>query len=197
MKKTALCIFLLSMASLFLAACGGRQDQDTGKAQPRTEESGTADEADTPGETADIVTAGSLPDELAEIPDGYYGEAARQGTLANLYYDTYESMTYEEGTTTLTKRAVVYLPYGYSEDQSYNVFYLMHGGWSDETTYLGTPDSPAPFKNVLDHVMAAGAMAPMIVVCPTYNNTSSQDSGIHSGEYALQYFYNGMCWIWK
>ncbi len=37
MKKTALCIFLLSMASLFLVACsGGRQDQDTGKAQPRS-----------------------------------------------------------------------------------------------------------------------------------------------------------------
>lgn len=24
-----------------------------------------------------------------------------------------------------------------------------------------------------------------------------QEGGTHSGEYALQYFYNGMCWIWK
>ncbi|HJA44124.1 hypothetical protein [Lachnoclostridium sp. An118] len=24
-----------------------------------------------------------------------------------------------------------------------------------------------------------------------------REGGIHSGEYALQYFYNGMCWIWK
>ncbi len=26
-------------------------------------------------------------------------------------------------------RAIVYLPYEYSEDKQYNVFYLMHGGW--------------------------------------------------------------------
>lgn len=24
-----------------------------------------------------------------------------------------------------------------------------------------------------------------------------REGGTHSGEYALQYFYNGMCWIWK
>ena len=46
----------------------------------------------------------------------------------------------------------------------------------DETTYLGTPENPSAFKNVLDNAMAGGDMEPMIVVCPTYNNTSSSDS---------------------
>lgn len=76
----------------------------------------------------------------------------------------------------LNKRAVVYLPHGYNPQQKYNVFYLMHGGWSDETTYLGTPTTPHPFKNVLDNAIADGKIAPLIVVCPTYNNLSDQDS---------------------
>lgn len=52
----------------------------------------------------------------------------------------------------------------------------MHGGWSDETTYLGTPSNPHPLKNILDNAIAEGRITPMIVVCPTYNNLSDQDS---------------------
>lgn len=80
----------------------------------------------------------------------------------------------------LHKRAIVYLPYGYSEEERYNVFYLMHGGWSDETTYLGTPGHPNDFKNVLDNGIADGKILPMIVVCPTYNNESESDSSDYS-----------------
>ena len=56
---------------------------------------------------------------------------------------------------------------------------------------------------------------PFIVVCPTYNNESESDSssynnekggnlyfleqegGTHNGDYAMEYFYNGLCWIWQ
>lgn len=107
-------------------------------------------------------------------------ESEYPGTLVELEYDTYESMTYEEQETVLRKRAIVYLPYGYSEDTQYNVFYLMHGGWSDETTYLGTPEHPNVFKNILDNGIAEGKILPMIVVCPTYNNESDTDSSDYS-----------------
>lgn len=107
-------------------------------------------------------------------------ESEYPGTLVELGYDTYESMTYEEQETVLRKRAIVYLPYGYSEDTQYNVFYLMHGGWSDETTYLGTPEHPNVFKNILDNGIAEGKILPMIVVCPTYNNESDTDSSDYS-----------------
>ncbi len=56
----------------------------------------------------------------------------------------------------------------------------MHGGWSDETVYLGTPGNPQRMKNVLDHGIQSGEIQPMIVVCPTYNNTSPEDSGNYS-----------------
>lgn len=128
----------------------------------------------------EIVTDGRFPEELALIPQGYFTEAEKQGTLVELSYDTFESMTYAQESTVLHKRAIVYLPYGYSEDMQYNVFYLMHGGWSDETAYLGTPDDPSGFKNVLDHGMEEGKIQQMIVVCPTYNNESGQDSWDYS-----------------
>ena len=91
--------------------------------------------------------SGAIPQELSEIPSGYYAEAGERGTLVELYYDTYESFSYEEGTQPLKKRAIVYLPYGYSEEENYNIVYMMHGGWSNETTTLGTPSAPSAFKN--------------------------------------------------
>lgn len=122
----------------------------------------------------------SFPEMLAEIPDRYWQEAEQKGTLEDLYYDTYESFSYEEKSQKLQKHAIVYLPYGYDESKKYPVFYLMHGGWSNETVYLGSTNSPARMKNVLDNGLADGEIAPMIVVCPTYNNTSPEDSGSYS-----------------
>lgn len=155
------------------SAPAGEERLDKEEASDQTEEAVT----ETEGET---VTRGALPEELAEIPQDYFSQSDQQGTLVKLEYDTYESMTYEEQEQVLYKRAIVYLPYGYSEDTQYNVFYLMHGGWSNETTYLGTPDQPAEFKNVLDNGIADGKIQPIIVVCPTYNNESESDSSDYS-----------------
>ena len=127
-----------------------------------------------------VVTGASLPEELAQIPKEYLEPLDQPGTLTELEYDTYESTTYEEQGQVLHKRAIVYLPYGYSEEKTYNVFYLMHGGWSNETTYLGTPDHPNEFKNILDNGIADGKIREMIVICPTYNNTSGEDSSDYS-----------------
>ncbi|HIR12788.1 MAG TPA: hypothetical protein IAB31_02550 [Candidatus Choladousia intestinavium] len=128
----------------------------------------------------EAVTNAEFPGELAKIPEDYFTPSDSPGTLVELEYDTYEAMSYEEESQVLHKRAIVYLPYGYSDEVQYNVFYLMHGGWSDETTYLGTPEAPAEFKNVLDHGIADGKIQPMIVVSPTYNNESDRDSWDYS-----------------
>ena len=133
-------------------------------------------------ENAPVQTAesGTIPAELQSIPDGYRTPAKQQGKLEKLTYDTWESFTYAEHTQRLTKEAWVYLPYGYDDTKPYNVFYLSHGGWSDETTLMGTADDPGSFKNVIDHAIQDGKMQPMILVMPTYNNTSPQDSGNYS-----------------
>lgn len=118
--------------------------------------------------------------QLEYIPDGYEQPAEHQGTLEKLEYQTYESFTYEAHSEKLTKTAWVYIPYGYSENEKYNVFYLSHGGWSNETTIMGTPDAPHAFKHIMDHAIEDGKIKPLIIVLPTYNNLSPEDSGDYS-----------------
>ena len=156
---------VLSLAVL-LSGCGNRTS------------SGGAGSAET--ETIPSSVPVSVPAAIREIPDGYSNAAAEQGTLTDLYYETWESFSYEEHSQPLQKHAVVYLPAGYNESQKYNIFYLMHGGWGNETTTLGSPDAPSPFKNVIDNAIANGDMQPLIIVCPTYNNTSPEDSASFS-----------------
>ena len=150
--------------------------------KPTEEPSPTKKPEDDNGNTG-VAENEKIPKKLQEIPADYYTEADRQGSLVELNYETYESRTYEQKSRKLNKRAIVYLPYGYSENERYNVFYLMHGGWSNETTWLGTPERPGTFKNVIDHAVSDGKMKPFIIVCPTYNNESPSDSG----DYALAY----------
>lgn len=180
MHKIEKCILIAAMVPFLLTACE-KDPSDTGITVENDAEEKEGWEMDREQEqNNEPVTEGSLPEELEEIPQEYSLEADQQGTLENLYYETYESRTYDQKSEILTKRAVVYLPYGYTEDENYNVFYLMHGGWSDETTYLGTPEHPAVFKNILDNAMEDGRIEPMIIVCPTYNNESPSDSDNYS-----------------
>lgn len=127
-----------------------------------------------------VSACGTVPDELEYIPDGYENPATQQGTLNKLTYDTWESFSYEQKSNKITKGAWVYLPYGYTDEEEYNVFYLSHGGWSNETTLMGTDDNPKSFKNVIDNAIQDGNIKPLIIVLPTYNNTSENDSSDYS-----------------
>lgn len=138
------------------------------------------DENGMSGENQMSYKNGVIPQELETIPEEYFEEADRQGTIEQLNYETYEAFSYYEKNQKLSKTAYVYLPYGYDKSNQYDVFYLMHGGWSNETNYLGTTDEPHDFKNILDHAIEDGKIEPLIVVCPTYNNTSGEDSGDYS-----------------
>lgn len=178
-------IWIPALVAVLCTACSGRQAEteyrDGTVISTETESADTVNEETTVSEE-DVVSmdeqtnCGRIPKELAQIPEEYFKTASEQGTVERLQYQTWESMSYEDRTMQLMKTAYVYLPYGYSEEQQYNVLYLMHGGWSNETTYLGTPENPHELKNILDHAIQDKIMAPVIVVCPTYNNTSVEDS---------------------
>jgi acetyl esterase/lipase len=166
-KYLALCIVL------YFAACGSSAETPKGAAK---EEKGS------PGAVQKVL----IPKEIGSIPGQYFNGSNQPGTLTELYYHTYESFSYSEKSKPLQKHAVVYLPYGYSKDLQYDVFYLMHGGWGDETTTLGTPKRPSSFKNVIDHAVAAGEIRPLIIVCPTYNNTNENGPDSNSFSLAMQ-----------
>lgn len=148
---------------------------------PAPEESTTPsnqEEATIPVEQENL--SGVIPNELEYVPDGYTRPAEHQGTLEKLEYETWESFSYAEKSQKLTKTAWVYVPYGYDDTKEYNILYLSHGGWSNETGLMGTPDSPHPFKHIVDNAIQDGKIPPLIIVLPTYNNTSESDSGSYS-----------------
>ena len=101
------------------------------------------------------------------------GEIAEAGTLEELIYDTKAYATDERP---VTKRALVYLPYGYDAEKSYNVLYLMHGTGDDENYWLKTH---AYNKVMLDRMIAQGEIEPLIVVTPTfYVEDDGKDSSL-------------------
>lgn len=155
-------------------------DEGVQESSETKEEKTMYDNADDNTDISEDYLSGIIPDELEYIPQGYENPAEQQGRLEKLTYDTWESFTYKQKTQKLTKEAWVYIPYGYSEDEKYNVFYLSHGGWSNETSLMGTDEAPRVFKNIIDNAIQDGKIKPLIIVLPTYNNTSEEDSGDYS-----------------
>lgn len=170
MNKKMFIILVLTMIMLCVSACGKTDNKEQSSVNNTSNISNT--------QSANL--SGTVPDELEYIPDGYENPATQQGTLNKLTYDTWESFSYEQKSNKITKEAWVYLPYGYTDEEEYNVFYLSHGGWSNETTLMGTDDNPKSFKNVIDNAIQDGNVKPLIIVLPTYNNTSENDSSDYS-----------------
>lgn len=170
MNKKIFIILVLTMIMLCVSACGKTDNKEQSSVNNTSNISNT--------QSANL--SGTVPDELEYIPDGYENLATQQGTLNKLTYDTWESFSYEQKSNKITKEAWVYLPYGYTDEEEYNVFYLSHGGWSNETTLMGTDDNPKSFKNVIDNAIQDGNIKPLIIVLPTYNNISENDSSDYS-----------------
>lgn len=158
----------IALGLLFsLCGCQTSEQEAPAGVLPRAEEEENMSE---------IITR-ERPEKLEAIPAAWQRPCQQAGRLEKLSYETWESFSYEEHRQRLHKEAWVYLPYDYTEAKRYNIFYISHGGWSNETTVLGTADRPSAFKYAMDHAIAEGLIEPLILVCPTYNNTSKQDSG--------------------
>lgn len=112
---------------------------------------------------ADKARTGHAQRALWAVPTQFdSGEIAETGTLEELIYDT---KAYATDSRSLQKRALVYLPYGYEESKPYNILYLMHGTGDDENYWLSTHHYN---KVMLDRMIAAGEIEPLIVVTPTF-----------------------------
>lgn len=103
--------------------------------------------------------------DIKPIPDSARKPAAKQGKIEVFNYTAHRSGK------TMTKRARVYVPYGYKakdKKKKYNVLYLMHGGGDNTTSFLTPPKDWLRLKDILDNLIAEGKMEPIIVVCPTF-----------------------------
>lgn len=100
-----------------------------------------------------------------EVPDSYRNECTEaKGEVVPLSYTTRD---YVLGTSaTEVKTCNVYLPYGYTESESYNIIYLIHGTDPQTVDHKNTWFNTVGVKNVLDNMIANGDIQPLIVVTP-------------------------------
>ncbi len=74
----------------------------------------------------------------------------------------------------LEKSVNVYLPYGYDENQEYDILYLLHGTGGFEDYWIGDSSTGKVTCNVLDNMIEAGECEPVIVVSPTYYSPTEE-----------------------
>lgn len=116
-----------------------------------------------------------------EMPESMMEDTDKQGTVERFTYDT---RTYDEGADhELHKGAWVYLPHGYSAENTYNILYLLHGGGVNEDWWFKMfPDT----VRILDNMIAKGVCEPCIIVTPTYYRGEETDK---QAEYITEHFY--------
>ena len=183
MKNRILLLCSICFLTITLAGCGSSQmnhmpllENDT----KNSETSAAEQSSQVKNTEKSWRNTRDIPKNLEVISKDYREPTTQKGTLVQIDYETWESFSYEQHSQKLKKKAWVYLPYNYNEEQRYNIFYLSHGGWSNEETVLGTDKNPSELKNAIDHAIQDGRMKPIILVCPTYNNTSDHDSWDYS-----------------
>jgi enterochelin esterase-like enzyme len=116
------------------------------------------------------------------VPAKYASMRLRDsGTIEHITYTTYD---YFGDGAEITKEANVYLPAGYSEDQKYNVLYLMHGIGGDENEW-GMTGSSSKVKCIMDNLTYYGDIDSFIVVTP--NGRSSAEHGAQGSDYMSFY----------
>lgn len=107
--------------------------------------------------------SGPASAQLWAVPEVYDAQICGQaGTVTTI---TYQTKAYGTDERSVEKRAYVYLPYGYDETKQYDILYLMHGTGDDESYWL---EDHAYNKTMVDHMIAAGDIAPLIIVTPTF-----------------------------
>jgi endo-1,4-beta-xylanase len=120
----------------------------------------------------------SFPDNaFKEIPREYFDVCEKGGTVKTFKYTTRDNQT--PGSPEFEKSALVYLPYGYDENDTktrYNVLYLMHGGGDSPAWYFDGEGRNSRLKNVLDHQIANGEVKPVIICALSYYTQYSNDA---------------------
>lgn len=116
------------------------------------------------------------------VPEEYFSEADQQGTVERITYETKDYT--KESDEAVIKPAYVYLPYGYSEEEQYDIVYLMHGWTMTAEDYFYADESR--IVNLLDNMIENKDIDPMIVVSATFDSENqAQDFSRSVAEIAV------------
>ncbi|MDD5899504.1 MAG: alpha/beta hydrolase-fold protein [Lachnospiraceae bacterium] len=106
-----------------------------------------------------------------------YDNPAPLGSVSNFIYETRNHRN--NNGKVYQKSALVYLPACYDETDTetrYNVLYLMHGGGDSPKWFLGGEGLKSKFTRMLDSMIDAGEIEPMIVCAVSYYTEYSNDA---------------------
>lgn len=100
------------------------------------------------------------------------GEGSRLYEINDVDHGTVSKVWYDSPGLGMKRRMSIYTPPGYetSGDRRYPVLYLLHGMGGDEEAWL----TQGRAAQILDNLIAEGAVEPMIVVMP--NGNASQEA---------------------
>ncbi|MCR5477807.1 MAG: hypothetical protein K6E92_09365 [Lachnospiraceae bacterium] len=189
---------LALMLLIGLCACGSAADTPAGAEAPlpeTTQEEASMQEERTDGIAEAIAQETSVQEEAVQseessedreptaeisdsIPTKYINLRVTEcGRIEHISYDTFD---YYGDQSPIVKEANVYLPAGYSEDEKYDVLYLMHGIGGDEAEW-GMTGATSKVKSIMDNLTYYGDIKPFIVVTP--NGRSGADFGKNAKDF--------------
>ncbi len=135
------------------------------------------------------------------IPQQYKQPIDNAGTIVRRSYPCYYYTDQTEGLESepselilerraqpITKELNVYLPHGYGAEQEYPVIYVLHGLTDNEDTWFERGD-PHPAV-LLDNLIDAGEIDPVIAVFPNGNSSSSFLTREFDNQAGYYYFAN-------
>ncbi|MDD6254968.1 MAG: hypothetical protein PUA82_03025 [Eubacteriales bacterium] len=165
MKKTAAIILIIIMV-FALCSCeaptGYESSSQTYTHHTEQTESTDQENSNKKGNGQNITQTGFTK----PLPDEYLRQADQQGTINEL---TYKSKDYTGDMSAISKKAYIYLPYGYDpndSDKKYDIMYLMHGlGGTAEQAFT---EYECAGKNLIDNMIQNDVIKPMIFVSATF-----------------------------
>ena len=209
MKQMLFIIFLFLLLGFCVTGCGQSNlmqtvedpsrtaEQDTepagGTKERSTESGGTEEQSTQTGGTTEQEQESETQymeqtEYIGTVPEEYFQSSARRGRVVQVNYDCVD---YTAGETPITKTALAYLPYGYDETDSrtrYDILYLMHGWTMTANDFFGEGSG---IVNMLDNMIEAGDIPPLIVVSVTFDAENQSQSFSRSVE-ELSVFHNDL-----
>lgn len=150
--------------------------QSTNKSTTSPTANSTATTTVAPTATATATASPEPEQDDIVVPVGYRNQiSANEGTVQDI---SYESTAIVEGKT-VTRKAKVVLPKGYTTEKKYPVVYMIHGIFGNETSLYRDKT-----QNVIWNAIANGDAKDMIVVFP---NACANEAGKGEG-YNLEHY---------
>lgn len=112
---------------------------------------------------------------IKKVPSKYYSKCKNMGKVEKVNYESRDYMSDEK--REIKKTAFVYKPFGYNQNdinKKYNILYLLHGWKMTAGDFFD--DSKSDIVNILDNMIEAGEIEPLIVVSATFDMDNKPQS---------------------